>query len=122
VALRGTQRAGAGPLPEWLPLSRRLQAAFESRITALPARTRHVLLLVALDGTGRLRTLQSAAPGPYGIDDLAPAERTGLVRVSQDGNRVGGVPAPADPLGGGGAVHRRAAPPRSCSAGPAAGR
>jgi hypothetical protein len=54
VPLSSMQRAGTGPLPVWLPLSRRLQAAFESRITALPARTRHLLLLAALDGTGRL--------------------------------------------------------------------
>jgi hypothetical protein len=88
VPLSGLQRAGTGPLPVWLPLSRRLQAVFESRITALPARTRHLLLLAALDGTGRLQTLQSAAPGPHGIDDLAPAERAGLVRVGEDGSRL----------------------------------
>jgi len=88
VALSGMQRAGTGPLPVWLPLSRRLQAAFESRITALPARTQHLLLLAALDGTGRLQTLQSAAPGPHGIDDLAPAERAGLVRVDEDVSRL----------------------------------
>ena len=89
VALSGMQRAGTGPLPVLLPLSRRLQAVFESRITALPARTRHLLLLAALDGTGRLQTVQSAAPGPHGIDDLAPAERAGLVRVGEDGSRLG---------------------------------
>ena len=88
VALSGMQRDGSGPLPVWLPLSRRLQAAFESRITALPGPTRYMLLLAALDGTGRLQTLQSAAPGPDGIDDLAPAERAGLVRVGEDGSRL----------------------------------
>ncbi len=88
MALSGMQRAGTGPLPVWLPLSRRLQAAFESRITALPARTRYLLLLAALDGTGRLQTLQSAAPGPHGIDDLAPAERAGLVRVGEEASRL----------------------------------
>ena len=88
VALSGMQRAGAGPLPVWLPLSRRLQAAFESRITALPERTRELLLLAALDGTGRLQTLQSAAPGPHGVDDLAPAERAGLVHVGEDSSRL----------------------------------
>jgi DNA-binding CsgD family transcriptional regulator len=88
VALSGRQRAGTGPLPEWLPLSRRLQAVFESRIAALPARARYLLVLAALDGTGSLPTLQSAAPGPPGLDDLAPAERAGLVRVAQDGSRL----------------------------------
>jgi DNA-binding CsgD family transcriptional regulator len=88
VPLSGTQRAGTGPLPAWLPLSRRLQAMFESRITALPAPARHLLLLAALDGTGKLQTLQSAAPGPQGIDELAPAERAGLVRVDEDGHHL----------------------------------
>ena len=88
VALSGLQRVGTDPLPAWLPMSRRLQATFESRITALPAQTRHLLLLAALDGTGRLQTLQSAAPGPHGIDDLAPAERAGLVRVDEGAGRL----------------------------------
>jgi DNA-binding CsgD family transcriptional regulator len=84
VALSDQQQAGVGPLPALLPLSRRLQATFESRITALPAPARYLLLLAALDGTGRLQTLQAAAPGPQETDDLAPAERAGLVRVSED--------------------------------------
>jgi hypothetical protein len=88
VALSGMQRAGAGPLPAWLPLSRRLQEVFESRITVLPARTRQLLLLAVLDGTGSLPTLQSAAPGPHGIDDLAPAERARLVQVDEGASRL----------------------------------
>jgi len=36
-----------------LPLSRRLQVLFGSRITELPPRTRQLLLLMALDGTGK---------------------------------------------------------------------
>jgi DNA-binding CsgD family transcriptional regulator len=88
VALSGQQRTGAGPLPDWLPLSRRLQTAFESRITALPPAARYLLVLAALDGTGSLATLHAAAPEPPAADDLAPAERTGLVRVSEDGSRV----------------------------------
>jgi DNA-binding CsgD family transcriptional regulator len=88
VALTGQQRAGTGPLPALLPLSRRLQATFESRITALPGPARELLLLAALDGTGRLRTLQAAGPGPDGVDELAPAERAGLVRVSDDASQL----------------------------------
>jgi DNA-binding CsgD family transcriptional regulator len=88
VALSGLQREGTGPLPEWLPLSRRLQTVFESRITALPARTRHLLLLAALDGTGAWHTLPSAASQQHGTDDLDPAERAGMVRVSEDGSRL----------------------------------
>jgi DNA-binding CsgD family transcriptional regulator len=88
VALSGLQRAGTGPLPQWLPLSRRLRAVFDSRITALPAPARHLLLLAALDGTGSLPTLRSAAPGPNELDALSPAERSGLVRVADDGRRL----------------------------------
>lgn len=88
VALTGQQRAGIDPLPVWLPLSRRLQATFESRITALPEPARHLLLLAALEGTGMLAILQAAAPGQHGIDDLAPAERAGLVRVDEDAGRL----------------------------------
>ena len=88
VALSGMQRAGTGPLPQWLPLSRRLRAVFDSRITALPVPTRQVLLLAALDGTGSLPTLRSTAPGPNGLDALTPAERSGLVRVADDGRRL----------------------------------
>jgi DNA-binding CsgD family transcriptional regulator len=86
VALQGLPRSG--PLPDLLPLSRRLQAAFESRIIALPAPARHLLLLAALDGTGSLPTRPPAAAEPDGTDDLAPAERAGLVHVGADGSRL----------------------------------
>jgi hypothetical protein len=62
-------------LPVPLPPARRLQAAFAARVTPLPDRTRHLLLLMALDGTGDPRVL--AADG-CGQDDLAPAERSRL--------------------------------------------
>jgi DNA-binding CsgD family transcriptional regulator len=88
LALSGTQRDGTGQLPQWLPMSRRLQTVFESRITAMPARTQHLLLLAALDGTGKLQTLRSAAPGPQWADDLAPAERAGLVHAGGDRSQL----------------------------------
>jgi DNA-binding CsgD family transcriptional regulator len=93
LALRGLPRSGSrsgtSPLPDLLPLSRRLQAAFESRIIALPAPARHLLLLAALDGTGSLPTRSpAAAPEGHGTDELAPAERAGLVHVGGDGSRL----------------------------------
>ncbi|MFF7203275.1 ATP-binding protein [Streptomyces sp. NPDC008141] len=87
IALRGTHRTGAG-MPEVLPLSRRLQAVFASRVEALPDSTRLLLLHAVLDGTGDLRVLQSAGHEPNGIGDLAHAERAGLVYVDDDTGRL----------------------------------
>ena len=112
VALSGMQRGGTGPLPAWLPLSRRLQAVFESRITALPARTRHLLLLAALDGTGRLPD-PAIGRARAGWDRRSGPGRAGRPGSGRRGREPAGVPSPADPFGGGGAVHQRPAPPGS---------
>jgi DNA-binding CsgD family transcriptional regulator len=68
----GPQRAG--------PLNRRLENLFAARLRALPAPTRDLLLLAALDATGDLGVLL-AAFGTRAIDDLAPAELARLVRI-----------------------------------------
>ena len=81
VALSDSQRTAAEALPERLPLSSRLQSAFAGRITGLPAATRHLLLLAALDGTGDLKALRRAAAGRCSLKSLAPAERARLVSV-----------------------------------------
>ena len=47
--------ASATALPSALPLGRRLHVLFRSRIAELPPRTRQLLLLMALDGTGDVR-------------------------------------------------------------------
>ncbi|MCX5242726.1 LuxR C-terminal-related transcriptional regulator [Streptomyces prunicolor] len=78
VALTGPQRSGAA-VPELLPLSHRLQAVFASRVETLPAATRLLLLYAVLDGTGDLRVLAAAMPQGTGMEDLAHAERAGLV-------------------------------------------
>ncbi|MEV6926682.1 LuxR family transcriptional regulator [Dactylosporangium sp. NPDC051485] len=85
LALTDRQQSGMGSLPEVLPLNRRLQAAFESRVRGLPEPTRRLLLLAALDGTGRLDTL---ATGAGGLAALAPAERAGLVHVDEHAGTV----------------------------------
>ena len=87
AALTGPQRAAAEALPAALALSRRLQALFASRAADLPAPTRWLLLLAALDGTGDLWVLQAAA-GRQGIDDIAPAEQAGLVRAGGQTRRL----------------------------------
>ncbi|MGW1208410.1 ATP-binding protein [Streptomyces sp. NPDC002499] len=87
TALSGPQRSGTG-MPELLPLSRRLQAVFASRVEALPASTRLLLLYAVLDGTGDLRALASAGSGQTRMEDLAQAERAGLVSVDESSGRL----------------------------------
>ena len=88
AALSGPQRIFSRRLPAVLPLSRRLQELFVSRVGDLPARTRYLLLLAVLDGTGDLRILQAAAADQREIEDLAPAERRRLVHVDEDTGRL----------------------------------
>ncbi|MFD9740389.1 AAA family ATPase [Umezawaea sp. NPDC059074] len=65
AALTPAQRVGTSAVPEALPLTERLRGAFAARVSALPASTRRALLVAALGGIEE--------------DDLAPAERAGLV-------------------------------------------
>ncbi|GAA1191432.1 AAA family ATPase [Pseudonocardia alaniniphila] len=83
-----SQRTARVALPSVLPLNRRLLALFASRVADLPAATRRVLLLAALDGTGDLGVLQAAVRGGSGLPDLQPAERTRLVSVDQGTRRL----------------------------------
>jgi hypothetical protein len=78
AASSGRQPAALAGLPAVLPLSRRLQAMFAARVTGLPARTRWLLLLMALDGTGDLRVLEADGARRQGLDDLAAAEQARL--------------------------------------------
>jgi hypothetical protein len=63
---------------------------FASRVVGLPDRTRQMLLLAALDGTGDLAAVEAAASDRAGVDDLAPAEQHQhrLVTVSTDNRRL----------------------------------
>ena len=82
-ALDPRQLSGAEALPPVLPLGPRLERLFTSRIRALPAPTRQLLLLAALDATGGLAVLEAAVGGDP-PRDLASAERAGLVTVDGD--------------------------------------
>ncbi len=84
--LSGPQRAGA--LPTVLPLSRRLQSLFASRVSGLPAATRELLLLAVLEDAGDLGVLRDVASGARGIEDLAPAERARLVHIDEQAGRL----------------------------------
>jgi DNA-binding CsgD family transcriptional regulator len=85
-ATLGDSRSGAGSPPsEVLPLSRRLQELYASRIAELPAPTRRLLLMAALEGSGELPVLRSAASDEDVLSLLAPAERAQMVRIEDRG-------------------------------------
>ncbi|WP_328676526.1 ATP-binding protein [Streptomyces sp. NBC_00343] len=81
VPLNDSQQRERGTLPAVLPLTERLKGIFSTRVAALPAATRRLLLLAVLDGSGELHILQRASGGPDGLAGLSPAERAGLVQV-----------------------------------------
>ncbi|MFB7586112.1 AAA family ATPase [Streptomyces sp. NPDC056169] len=88
VSLTDSQRTASETLPGHLPLSSRLQAAFSSRIGTLPAVTRYLLLLAALEGTGDLHALERAVEGRCSLKQLGPAERAQLVSVDDRTGRL----------------------------------
>ncbi len=82
------QRRALVPLPPVLPLNDQLQKLFTQRVHRLPAVTRRLVLLTALDGTGELQALRGGSNGDRWLDGLAPAERDRLVRVDTTANRI----------------------------------
>jgi DNA-binding CsgD family transcriptional regulator len=82
VSLGDLAQAVAGTLPSALPLGRRLQNVFASRVQALPASVYELLLLAALDGTGDLRLIR-AISADRGGEGLRSAERVGLVSADE---------------------------------------
>ncbi|WAL68236.1 AAA family ATPase [Amycolatopsis cynarae] len=74
--------ADAAP-PGGLPLTERMRAAFAAQVRGLPGPTRTVLRVAAADDTGELAVvLRAAAALGASVDDLTPAERAGLVRIT----------------------------------------
>jgi DNA-binding CsgD family transcriptional regulator len=76
------QRAGIEALPDSIPLTARVQAAFGAKVEGLPAATRTVLLIAAADDTGDVPTVVNAA-AELGVpaEALDPAEASGAVRT-----------------------------------------
>jgi DNA-binding CsgD family transcriptional regulator len=86
ASLSGEQLAGRESLPGWLPLSARLQQAFLQRVRRLPVTTQALLLVAASEDTGELATVLAAGRVlELGPEALEPAERAGLVQVTQQG-------------------------------------
>ncbi|GAA2680141.1 helix-turn-helix transcriptional regulator [Streptomyces lunalinharesii] len=132
AALTPAQRSGQlGPLvlpeaPSTLPS--RLQESLAEQIRRLPEATRRILAVAAADDTGDLVAVLAAAARSGGsVDDLAPAERAGLLAVSGTGlrfrhplvrfaayrsaplaERIAAHRALAEALDGAGHAHRRA--------------
>ncbi len=82
------QRLAKEPLPPVLPLSGQLQRLFAERVRRLPAVTRSLLLLTAVDGTGDPRSLRTVSGGDRWLEGLAAAERDGLVLIDMGADRV----------------------------------
>lgn len=87
AALDGRSLGSTHGLPWVLPVARRLQTLFASRIRGFPAATSRLLLLAALDGTGDLAVLE-AASGADAREDLLPALRAELVAVDAPARRL----------------------------------
>ncbi|MGW3283477.1 ATP-binding protein [Streptomyces sp. NPDC001002] len=87
--LTGRQRSGQDPLPALLPFSVRLETAFATVVESLPAATRRVLLMAALDTAADLATIRGAGEdGAANVDDLAPAQQAELVQVDAGDGRI----------------------------------
>lgn len=80
-----TSEIAGGLLPTPLPLTTRLEQAFESRISDLPLSTRQVLQVAALDERSSLAEIMSAANLLSGeelsLDVLTPAVAAGLLSI-----------------------------------------
>ena len=69
-------------LPGVPPLTGRLQRLFAAQIEELPARTRGLLLLAALDGSGDPSLLEDDGARDRVLGDIAAAERARLIRFA----------------------------------------
>ena len=83
AGLSDAQLAGHALLPEALPVTDRLRAAFGQRIERLPEPTRGALLIAAAEEAGELAVmLRAAAELGLPADAFDPAEEAGLVRTA----------------------------------------
>jgi DNA-binding CsgD family transcriptional regulator len=86
AALNEAQRLAIDELPATLPLGRRLNGLFASRLRQLPAESRHLLLVMAFDRTGECRLLKTTAADPW-LRHFAAAEQAGLAYVNETTHR-----------------------------------
>ena len=88
TALSAAQLAGDEPLPEALPMTRRLERVFHERVARLPAPTRLALLAAAADDSESAAVVERAvatlSSGDFALD---AAEQAGLLRSRAGGSR-----------------------------------
>lgn len=88
AAAAGDPRAGRRAAPGSTSVTvREVRSLYASRIGRLPAATRRLLLVAALDGSGSLASLAQSS-GSAGLSDLGPAERDHLVIVDERAGEV----------------------------------
>jgi DNA-binding CsgD family transcriptional regulator len=81
-ALTDAQLAGDEPLPESLPMSRRVERVFLERVRRLPAEAQRLLLVAAADDLESLAVVTRAGELlGHGPDALDSAERAGLLSL-----------------------------------------
>jgi DNA-binding CsgD family transcriptional regulator len=74
--------AGGFGLPGTPPIPHRIEGSFVRRVEVLPAATRQLLLVAAVEPTGEAQLLwRAAARLGIGVDAAAPAEADGLVEL-----------------------------------------
>lgn len=83
-ALTPGQRTGGDSLIENLTLSQRLETVFTARFDELADGARWLLLLCALDRTGRMDTIKQAAGEDWWFPDLVAANTAGIIRLDGD--------------------------------------
>src|SRR3954452_25231621 len=80
--LTAAQMTGSEPLPDALPLTGQVEAAFLGRAVQLPEPAQQLLLVAAAEGTEDLPTVMRAAESfGAGPDALTAVEEAGLLRV-----------------------------------------
>ncbi|WP_026204295.1 AAA family ATPase [Actinomycetospora chiangmaiensis] len=93
AALSAAHRAGNAPLPDPLPVGRRVGEAYRRRLDSLPDRTLEALAVVVAAGTAPPTLLEAGlATDGLSIVDLEPAEDAGILRLAADGTVVFGHP------------------------------
>ncbi|MET7419811.1 AAA family ATPase [Dactylosporangium sp. NPDC005555] len=97
VRLSGDQLAGGAPLPDPLPLHRRMEVYLLRKVRRLPAATQSLLLVVAATGTRSPLAGVAAAQLPLGG---VTAARSPLGSAVAAQSPLGGAVAARSPLGG----------------------
>ncbi|MFC8430107.1 AAA family ATPase [Streptomyces sp. NPDC057253] len=87
AALSGPQHDTSADLPDVLPLSPRLRSRHASRVARLPAASRRLLLLLALDGTGDPGVLRAGSDDPKVLAALSAATPDRLVAFDDTSRR-----------------------------------